>query len=123
MARIIVIDDEEDLRGVLRLMLEAHGHEVDEAANGTEGLEALGDRAYDLVITDVLMPEEDGVAVAKRLPDMRPGTKVLAISGGGPAMPADWSLKLMEMFGVDAALPKPFEEDELIDAVDRQLSA
>lgn len=122
MARIIVIDDEADLREVLRLMLESHGHEVDEAANGSEGLKALAARKYDLVITDVLMPEEDGVTIAKRVPGMQPEARVLAISGGGPTMPADWSLKMMKMFGVDAALQKPFEEEELIGAVDRLLA-
>jgi len=123
MARIIVIDDEDDLRGILRLMLEAHGHEVDEAATGSEGLRAIRGQRYDLVITDVLMPEDDGVSIAKQLPSIQPEAKVLAISGGGPSMPADWSLKLMEMFGVDAALQKPFEEDELIGVVDRLLAA
>lgn len=123
MARIIVIDDEADLRGILRLMLEARGHQVDEAATGSEGLRAIRGQTYDLVITDVLMPEDDGVAVAKQVPGIQPGIKVLAISGGGPSMPADWSLKLMEMFGVDAALHKPFEEDELIGVVDQLLTA
>jgi DNA-binding NtrC family response regulator len=122
MARIIVIDDEEDLRGLLRLLLESEGHEVDEAENGAKGLVALGEQAYDLVITDVLMPEEDGIAVAKEAPRLQPDAKVLAISGGGAVLPANWSLKVMKMFGVNAALHKPFEEDEFIRVVDELLA-
>lgn len=122
MARIIVIDDEADLRVLLRQMLEAHGHQVDEAENGTEALSVLEQRPYDVVIADVLMPEQDGVAVMKRVPELQPRAKVLAISGGGPTVPADWSLKMMKLFGVNAALQKPFDEDALIGAVDELLA-
>jgi len=122
MARIIVIDDEEDLRSLLRLLLESEGHEVDEAENGAQGLAALAKQSYDLVITDVLMPEEDGIAVAKQAPKLQPNAKVLAISGGGAVLPTNWSLKVMKMFGVNAALHKPFEEDEFIRVVDELLA-
>lgn len=123
MARIIVIDDEADLRVLLRQMLESYGHEVDEAGNGAEALSVLQERTFDVVITDVLMPEQDGVAVMKRVPELQPRAKVLAISGGGPTVPADWSLKMMKLFGVNAALHKPFDESELIGAVDKLLAS
>lgn len=122
MARIIVIDDEADLRALLRHILEAHGHEVDEAENGAQALSVLRQRLYDLVITDVLMPEQDGVAVMKQVPELQPQAKVLAISGGGPTVPADWSLKMMKLFGVNAALHKPFDESVLMNAVDELLA-
>ncbi len=122
MARIMVVDDEEDLRAVLRLMLESHGHEVQEAENGAQAIAALRLQSYDLIITDVLMPEEDGIAVAKEVPKLLPNAKVLAISGGGAALPANWSLKVMEMFGVNAALHKPFEEKDLMKVVDDLLA-
>ena len=122
MARIMVVDDEEDLRAVLRLMLERHGHEVQEAENGAQAIAALRLQSYDLIITDVLMPEEDGIAVAKEVPKLLPNAKVLAISGGGAALPANWSLKVMEMFGVNAALHKPFEEKDLMKVVDDLLA-
>ena len=122
MARIMVVDDEEDLRAVLRLMLESHGHEVQEAENGAQAIAALRLQSYDLIITDVLMPEEDGIAVAKEVPKLLPNAKVLAISGDGAALPANWSLKVMEMFGVNAALHKPFEEKDLMKVVDDLLA-
>jgi CheY-like chemotaxis protein len=118
----MVVDDEEDLRAVLRLMLESHGHEVQEAENGAQAIAALRLQSYDLIITDVLMPEEDGIAVAKEVPKLLPNAKVLAISGGGAALPANWSLKVMEMFGVNAALHKPFEEKDLMKVVDDLLA-
>lgn len=123
MARMIVIDDEPDLRNLLRLILESHGHQVEEAGDGREALSILRSRRFDVVITDVLMPEEDGVSVMKKIPMLQPNAKVLAISGGGPTMPADWSLKMMSMFGVDAALHKPFDEEDLIETVDGLLAS
>ena len=121
MARIFVIDDEPSLRRLVRSMLESDGHEVDEAENGARGLERLLENDYDLVITDVLMPEEDGIVVAKEIMRLHANTKVLAISGGGSVLPAEWSLKMMTMFGVEEALHKPFRKQELINAVHRLL--
>ena len=123
MAKILVIEDEADLRAMLRVLLEKEGHEVDEAANGLVGLKALeGETVYDLVVTDVLMPEEDGIAVIKQLHTLQPTARSLAISGGGASLPANWSLKIMRMFGVDATLHKPFDHDELIGIVDDLLA-
>ncbi len=118
MARILVIEDESDLRSLLRVLLEKEGHEVEEAADGSEGLSSLrGGNDYDLIITDVLMPREDGIAVIKQLPSLQPKARSLAISGGGSSLPANWSLKIMKMFGVDATLHKPFDHGELIQVV------
>ena len=118
MARILVIEDESDLRSLLRVLLEKEGHEVEEAADGSEGLSSLrGGNDYDLIITDVLMPREDGIAVIKQLPSLQPKARSLAISGGGRSLPANWSLKIMKMFGVDATLHKPFDHGELIQVV------
>ena len=123
MTRILIIDDEEDIRYQMRLLLEGEGYEIEEAGNGREGLALLsGDGKFDLVVTDVLMPDVDGITVVKQLPDLHPNTKVLAISGGGDAMPAQWSLRLTEMYGTDAVLYKPFGNQQFIDTVKRLLS-
>ena len=121
MARIIVIDDEADLRALLRIMLESQDHEVDEAENGALALKALGKHQYDLIITDIIMPEEDGIAVASQASKLQPTAKVLAISGGGKYLDANQSLSVMELLGVDATLLKPFGRDELIAAVNELL--
>ena len=123
MARILVIEDETDLRSLLRVLLENEGHEVEEAADGSEGLASLrGGNGFDLIITDVLMPEEDGISVIKQLPKLQPKARSLAISGGGTSLPANWSLKIMKMFGVDATLHKPFDHDVLIGVVNDLLA-
>ena len=123
MTRILVIDDEEDIRYQMRLLLEGEGYEIEEASNGREGLALLsGDGKFDLVVTDVLMPDVDGITVVKQLPDLHPNTKVLAISGGGDAMPAQWSLRLTEMYGTDAVLYKPFGNQQFVDTVKRLLA-
>ena len=121
MARIIVIDDEADLRALLRIMLESQDHEVDEAENGALALKALGKHQYDLIITDIIMPEEDGIAVASQASKLQPNAKVLAISGGGKYLDANQSLNVMELLGVGATLLKPFGRDELIAAVNELL--
>ncbi len=124
MARILVIEDETDLRSMLRVLLEKNGHEVEEAGDGAVGLRRLSEGTdFDLVITDVLMPEEDGIAVIKQLASLQPNARSLAISGGGTSLPANWSLKIMKMFGVDATLHKPFDHGELIQVVDDLLGA
>ena len=123
MARILVIEDEADLHTMLRVLLEREGHAVEEAGDGAEGLASLRQgEAFDLVITDVLIPEEDGIAVIKELPSLQPNARSLAISGGGTSLPANWSLKIMKMFGVDATLHKPFDHGELIRVVDDLLA-
>ena len=123
MTRILIIDDEEDIRYQMRLLLEGEGYEVEEAGGGREGLEVLsGDSQFDLVVTDVLMPDIDGIEVVKQLPELHPSTKVLAVSGGGETMPAQWSLRLTEMYGTDAVLHKPFGNEQFINTVKKLLS-
>ena len=68
------------------------------------------------------MPEEDGIAVIKQLASLQPRARSLAISGGGTSLPANWSLKIMRMFGVDATLHKPFDHGELIRVVNDLLA-
>ena len=83
MARILIIDDEDDLRATLRQMLEQDGHEVSEAANGAHGLELYEKDSPDLIITDVIMPKKEGVETIIALHRSAPNLPIIAISGGG----------------------------------------
>lgn len=83
MARLLLIEDDEGVRTVLRRMLEQAGHTVIEAHNGKEGLGLFQRASADLVITDIVMPEKEGLEVVKALRDTHPPVKIIAISGAG----------------------------------------
>ncbi len=113
MANILVVEDSPAVRMAIVEVLEDLGHAVTETENGRIAVEHLGATAFDLVVTDVLMPEVDGIEVIKAVRRTHPQTKILAISGGAPNLPAGYALKLTEMFSADAVLYKPFMNDEL----------
>ena len=113
MATILVVEDSPAVRMAIVEVLEDLGHAVTETENGRVAVEQLGARSFDLVVTDVLMPEVDGIEVIKAVRRSHPETKILAISGGAPNLPAGYALKLTEMFSADAVLYKPFMNDEL----------
>src|SRR5574341_1297301 len=108
MARILVIDDEERIRGLLCTALEMEGHEVHEARQGNEGLRVLRATPPDLVITDLMMPEKDGLEVIMALRREAPKLRVIAMSGGG-RYEATEPLLIAEPLGAFAAVRKPFE--------------
>ncbi len=121
MAHILVIDDEEMARFTVRDMLEAAGHQVIEAINGDEGVALQHVHAFDLVITDMIMPKKEGVETVIELKQANPDQKIIAISGGGRTRNMDF-LQMAEQFGADRILAKPFTEDELLESVDTCLS-
>ncbi len=116
MARILIIDDEELARFTVRLILETAGHEVGEAKNGNEGLTQFRSNPYDLVITDIIMPEKEGIETIIELRKDYPDLRIIAISGGGRTRNLDF-LRLAGQFGAAVSLAKPFSDDELIVAV------
>lgn len=122
MARILVVDDEDLVRMTLRQMLEAHGHEVMEAANGRDGLALFASDPADLVVTDIIMPEQEGIETIVQLRRQNPRLKIIAISGGGRTKNMDF-LKIASHVGADAILSKPFSTRELLDTVRRCLQA
>lgn len=120
MARILVVDDEELVRLTLRQMLEAGGHDVIEAANGKQGVALEAEHAVDLVVTDIIMPEQEGIETIVQLRRKNPSLKIVAISGGGRMKNMDF-LKIAANVGADATLTKPFSTQELTEVVDRCL--
>lgn len=122
MARVLVVEDADSVRMAVTDVLELAGHCVVEAANGRNAINILHDERFDLVITDVLMPEMDGVEVIKAVRRLQPDARVLAMSGGAPNLPAGYALKMVEMFAADAVLYKPFLNSELEGMVDRLLA-
>ncbi len=117
MARILIIDDEELARFTVRDILEGQEHEVEEAANGQEGVDLHASKPFDLVITDIIMPEKEGVETIIELRKDNPDLKIIAISGGGRTRNMDF-LQLAKKYGADKVLAKPFTEDALVECVD-----
>ena len=116
MALILIIDDDFKIREVLRQILERAGYEVMEASDGQEGISLYRERQADLVITDIVMPRKDGLETITDLRIEFPGSKIIAISGGGRLDPKTY-LELAEGFGADRLLTKPFGHEELLEAV------
>ncbi|QJT09098.1 response regulator [Oceanidesulfovibrio marinus] len=114
MAHILIVEDETSVRAMLRESLAMEGYEVDEAANGREGLAAMETRPADVVVTDIHMPEQEGLQFIKDLRQRYPETKIVAISGGAPGIKSGCNLELASMFGAHITCAKPVDIDALL---------
>jgi CheY-like chemotaxis protein len=113
LSKILVVDDEPDLRFILRRIFEGTGHEVADASNGAEALECVGRSRPDLVVTDMMMPVMAGAELIHRL-RADPATAqlpILAVTGDGQLAGA-----------ADAVLPKPYQPDQVLAAADALLT-
>ncbi len=122
MAKVLVVEDSAAVRLAVTEVIEQAGHTVSSAENGRVAIDLLRGETFDLIVTDVLMPEADGLEVIKEARARHPSTQVLAMSGGAPNLPAGYALKMAEMFAADAVLFKPFLNEELKKAVARLLA-
>jgi len=116
MARILVIDDDAQVRGAVRRILERARHTVEDVGNGDAGLRAHRERPADLIITDIFMPERDGIETIRQLRRESPQVKIIVISGGDRTHTLDMR-KDAELLGASRTLRKPFELGELLRAV------
>ena len=116
MAKILVLDDEPSILLMIKKMLEKAGHEVDMALNGREGAEFLDKNKPDLVITDILMPEKEGLETIMMLRKRYPDIKIIAISGGGRIGPEGY-LPSAKHLGADMVFQKPLLQKEFMEAI------
>ena len=116
MAYILLVEDDNDLRAMLKSSLEKNRYTVIEASNGREALQKFKPLLTDLVITDLLMPEQDGIGLIMEIKKIKPEVKVIAISGGGKAGPSNY-LSIAETLGADAVFAKPFSLTSFIEKV------
>ncbi len=116
MAFVLVVDDDGALRGAVCRILRGAGHTADEAVDGGHALKLIELRLPDIIVTDMLMPDRDGVELIRSVKQRWPDVRVLAISGRGAFADFD-ILKLATMVGADATLPKPLSGDDLLQAV------
>ena len=114
--RILVIEDDPQMRTMLRQMLEAKGCDVVEASDGNEGIKLYRGNPADLIITDLIMPEKEGIETIIELRRDFPDVKIIAISGGGRLDPGQY-LSMAKSFGAQYTFAKPVEREELLKAV------
>ena len=120
MERVLVIDDEPQIRSMLRLMLERAGYEVEEAPDGMEGIRIYRENPVDLIISDLIMPNKDGIGMMIELKKEFPDIKIIAMSGGGLNKPEGY-LEGAKKLGANWTLKKPIDREELLQAVKHTL--
>ena len=120
MARILVIEDDEGVRSTMRELLQRAGHAVIDAANGRDGAAIFKDNVVDLVITDMIMPEQEGVETIQQILADRPATRIIAMSGGGRAKYFGF-LGVAKALGALHTLTKPFTRQQLLETVEQCL--
>lgn len=113
---ILIIEDDEFVMNMLKQTFERAGYEVGTAANGRIGLQLYQCKPFDVVITDLIMPDMEGIETISELRKNDPNAKVIAISGGGRNSPDDY-LHLAKKLGADRTFPKPVDRNELLAAV------
>ena len=123
MPSVLVIDDDSDVRALVAYQLQAAGYEVRAAAHGAEGLALQRESPADVIVTDIFMPEKEGIETIRELKELSPRVRIIVMSGGGSLRPGrrrftthDVGVVAREL-GVTAVLQKPFETEELLSSV------
>ena len=117
MAKILIVDDDPDICFILKKLLERKGHEAVTSLNGHEAMKCLELSPFDVVITDLIMPEMDGIELIMKMRITYPEQKVIAISGGGRINAAVY-LQMAKLLKVEHTFQKPVKADELLIAID-----
>lgn len=117
---ILIIEDDGALRKIMAKVLRLSGHQVAEAEDGGVGMRIFREGSYDLVVTDLLMPEKEGIETIMELRENNPDLPILAVSGGFAA-DREGPLHDAEVLGADASLAKPFTVEEFSEAVESLL--
>ncbi|GBC62334.1 response regulator [Desulfonema ishimotonii] len=121
MARILIIDDEPQIRNMLKQMVERAGYDAEIAENGRDGLKLNAENPADLIITDIFMPEKEGIETIMALRKDHPDTKIIAISGGGCKGQVNY-LKVAKSLGAMRTLNKPIERHRLLETIQELLA-
>ncbi|HEY6083899.1 MAG TPA: response regulator [Nitrospira sp.] len=123
MPSILIVDDEEQIRQLIRTTFEEAGYRVAEASNGKEALAQYRVAPTDLVVTDILMPDQDGLECISTLRRESPNVKIIAITGGSDIIGVLGFLDVAKMLGAHRTLQKPFEMKTLLDAAESALQS
>lgn len=116
MFKILIIDDEANILFMLKKMLERYGYETELASNGVEGIEQFKKSNPDLVITDIIMPEKEGLETIREMKRIKSDVKLIAMSGGGKVSAENY-LTIARIFGASKLIAKPFTIKDMLSAV------
>jgi CheY-like chemotaxis protein len=120
MANILVVDDNEEILILQREILGRGGHQVTTAINGDEAIRLFRASQFDLVITDLIMPDKEGIETIRDLRKLNPVVKIIAMSGGG-RLSAEDNLAIAQSLGASRTLAKPFSSRDLLEVVNNLL--
>ncbi len=116
MKHILVVDDEPQIRLMLKKLLESEGYKVTEAPDGKKAIQCYREDLPDLIITDLLMPEKEGLETMAELLKENPGLKIIAMSGGGRNKPVGY-LHTAKLLGAAETFEKPIRKEDLLEAI------
>lgn len=122
MAHILLVEDSPEVSLSVREILASAGHTAEEAATGKEALKALKASKFDAIVSDIWMPEMDGIALLKEIRGAGNDIPVVVISGGAPNAPLTYTAPLAATFGANVVVYKPFEKAELLKAIETVLA-
>ena len=122
MKKILVIEDNQIVRNTVMRILQSAGYTVVTANDGLQGFDMFRKEQPDLVISDIIMPQQEGIGTIRQILAERPGTKIIAISGGGRIGNTDF-LQIARKMGAVDALQKPFDPDDLLSRINNYLKA
>jgi len=116
MPGVLIVEDDEDLREMIKISLIKNKYTVLEAGDGKEAITKFKPSITDLIITDIIMPQEEGLKVIMKIREIKPEIKIIAISGGGKAGPGSY-LNVAKALGANAVFSKPFSINDLLNKV------
>lgn len=117
MPNILIVDDEDDIREAFSSFLTKHGYTVKDASDGNQALKILADERFDLMVTDIIMPNKEGVETILSVREQFPDMKIIAMSGGGRNIAAEDALSFVENLGVSYTFQKPFNRNDMLNAI------
>ena len=122
MAHILLVEDSPEVSLSVREILASAGHTVEDVASGKQALKALKASTFDAIVSDIWMPEMDGIALLKEIRGAGNDIPVVVISGGAPNAPLTYTAPLAATFGANMVVYKPFEKAELLKAIESVLA-
>ncbi|WP_417514636.1 response regulator [Minwuia sp.] len=123
MARILIAEDVPEMREAMELVLTAEGHAVTLAEDGAVASARLSEGTFDIAVLDIWMPRKGGLALMKEITEQHPELRIIIVSGGGPDASLENVTAVADLYGALRVLYKPFDDEELLDAVREAVNA